>query len=51
MPLKAVPVAQVPAATTMTSGPSNTQGNISMAESSKQSIEWYREIITQLAEN
>ena len=29
----------------------NTQGNISIAKSSKQSVEWYREIITQLIEN
>ena len=35
----------------MTSGPSNTQSDISMAKSSEQSVEWYREIITQLIEN
>ena len=46
MPLKAVLTAQIPAATVTTLGPSNTQGNISMAKSSKQSIEWYKEIIT-----
>ena len=46
MPPKAVPAAQVPAATIMTSGPSNTQSDISMAKSSKQSVKWYREIIT-----
>ena len=51
MPPKAVPAAQVPAATATTSGPSNTQGDTSMAESSEQSVEWYREMITQLAEN
>ena len=45
MPLKAVPAAQVPAATATTLGPSNTQNNTSMVESSKQSVEWYREII------
>ena len=39
MPLKAVLAAQVLAATVMTSGPSNIQGNISMAESSEQLVE------------
>ena len=38
MPLKAVPTAQVPVVTATTLGPSNTQGNISMAKSSEQSI-------------
>ena len=38
MPLKAVPTAQVLAVTAMTSGPSNTQGDISIAKSSKQSV-------------
>ena len=46
MPLKAVLAAQVLIATTTTSGLSNTQGDISMAKSSKQSVKWYREIIT-----
>ena len=41
----------MPAATVTTSGPLNTQSDISMAKSSKQSVEWYREIITQLIEN
>ena len=39
------------AATAMTSGPLNIQGDTSMAESSEQSVEWYREMITQLVEN
>ena len=51
MPLKAVLTAQVLAVTVTTSGPSNTQGNTSMAKSSKQSVEWYREMITQLIKN
>ena len=51
MPLKAVPAAQVLAATAITSRPSNIQSNISIAKSSKQLIKWYREIITQLIEN
>ena len=46
MLLKAVLAAQVPAVTAMTSGPLNTQGNISIAKSSEQSVKWYREIIT-----
>ena len=45
MLLKAVPAAQMLVATVTTLGLSNTQGNISMAKSSKQSVEWYREII------
>jgi hypothetical protein len=45
MPLKAVPAAQVLAATATTLGPSNIQGDISMAKSSEQSVEWYREMI------
>ena len=31
-------MAQVPAATVTTSGPSNTQGNISIAKNSEQSV-------------
>ena len=45
MLLKAVLVAQVLAATVITLGLSNTQGNTSIAKSSKQLVEWYREII------
>ena len=51
MPPKAVLVVNMPAVTVTTSGPSGTQGNTSIAKSSKQSIEWYREIITQLTDN
>ena len=40
MPLKAVPAAQVLAATVMTLGSLNTQSNISMAKSSKQLIKY-----------
>ena len=39
MPLKAVPAAQVLAATAMTLRPLNTQGDISMAKNSKQLVE------------
>ena len=46
MPLKAVPAAQVLITTVMTLGLSNTQGDISIAKSSKQSVKWYREMIT-----
>ena len=46
MPLKAVPAAQVLATTVTTLGLLNTQGNISIAKSSKQSVKWYKEIIT-----
>ena len=51
MPLKVVPAAQVLVATVMTLEPSNTQSDISIAKSSKQSVKWYKEIITQLIEN
>ena len=34
-----------------TSGPAKTQNNTSMAESSNQSVEWYKDIITQLIDN
>ena len=51
MLLKAVLAAQVLAATVMTLGLLNTQSNISIIKSSKQSVKWYREIITQLIEN
>ena len=33
------------------SGPAETQGNTSMAKSSNQSVEWYKDIITQLIDN
>ena len=45
MPLKAVLTAQA-LAVIMTLGPSGTQGDTSIAKSSKQSVKWYREIIT-----
>ena len=51
MPLKAVLAASILAATVTTSGPSGTQGNTNIAKLSKQSIEWYKEIITQLINN
>ena len=46
----AVPMATVPAEIT-TLGLSGTQGDTSIAKTSKQSVEWYRDIITQLTEN
>ena len=45
MLLKAVLVAQALAATVITLGLLNIQGNISIAKSSKQLIKWYKEII------
>ena len=42
---KAVLVASV-LATVMTSGLSGMQSNTNMAKLSKQSVEWYREVIT-----
>ena len=41
----AVPAVIVPVAIT-TSGPLGTQDNTNMAKTSKQLVEWYREIIT-----
>ena len=51
MPLKVVPAASVPAVIVTILGPSGTQGNTNIAKLSKQSVEWYREMITQLADN
>jgi hypothetical protein len=52
MPPKAVQPAQhTPSTEAGTSGPAGTQGDTSMAESSDQSVEWYRDMITQLADN
>ena len=51
MPLKAVPAANILVATVIMLGPSGIQGDTSMAKLNKQLVEWYREIITQLADN
>ena len=51
MLLKAAVPAAIVLAVITTSEPSGTQGNTSMAETSKQLVEWYREIITQLIKN
>ena len=45
MPLKVVPAVNI-LATVITSGPLGTQSNTNMAKLSKQSVKWYREIIT-----
>ena len=50
MPLKAVLAASTPTIVT-TSEPLGTQSNTSIAKLSEQSVEWYREMITQLADN
>ena len=50
MPLKAVLAVNM-LAIAITSGPLGTQSNTSIAKSCKQSVEWYREIITQLTDN
>ena len=50
MPPKAVLAANILAVPT-TSGLSGTQSNTSIAKLSKQSVEQYREIITQFIEN
>ena len=51
MPPKAVLAASVLAAIVIISGLLGIQGNTNIAKLSKQSIEWYREIITQLIDN
>ena len=51
MPLKAVPAVSILAAIVTILGPSGTQSDTSIAELSKQSVEWYKEIITQLTDN
>ena len=49
---KAVQLAQYTLLTEVgTSGPARTQSNTSMAKSSNQLVEWYRDIITQLINN
>ena len=50
MPLKVVLAANM-LATVITLGLLGIQGNTSIAELSKQSVKWYKEIITQLADN
>ena len=50
MPLKVVPAANM-LAIVIISGPLGTQSNINIAKLSKQLVEWYREIITQLTDN
>ena len=46
MPLKAAVPTVTELAVIITSGLSGTQGNTSIAKTSKQSVEWYRDIIT-----
>ena len=47
MPPKAVQLAQYTLLTEAgTSGPAGIQGNTSIAKSSNQSVEWYRDMIT-----
>ena len=46
MPPKAVLVVSVLTATVIISGPSGTQSNTSIVKLSKQSVKWYKEIIT-----
>ena len=51
MPLKVVLAASALAVIVTILGPLGTQGDTSMAKLSKQLVEWYREIITQLTDN
>ena len=51
MPLKAVLVANVPAVTVIILGPLGMQRNTNIVKLSKQSVEQYKEIITQLVDN
>ena len=52
MPPKAVQPAQRTLLTEVgILGPARTQGNTSMAKSSDQLVEWYKDIITQLVDN
>ena len=46
MPLKAVLAASALAAIVIISGPLGTQGDTSIAKLSKQSVKWYKKIIT-----
>ena len=52
MPPKIIQPAQhTPLTGVGTLGPARTQNNTSMAKSSNQLVEWYRDIITQLMDN
>ena len=52
MPFKAVQLAQYTLLTEAgTLGPVKIQGDTSIAKSSNQSVEWYRDIITQFIDN
>ena len=51
MPLKAVPAANILAVIVIILGPLGIQSDTSMAKSSEQLVEQYREIITQLIDN
>ena len=52
MPPKAVQLAQCTLLTEAgTTGPAKIQSNTSIAKSSNQSVEWYRDIITQFIDN
>ena len=51
MLLRAVLAVNMLAAIVITLGPLGTQGNTSIAKLNKQSVEWYKEIITQLTDN
>ena len=46
MPLKAVPAASALVAIAIISGLLGTQGDTSIAKLNKQSVKWYKEIIT-----
>ena len=51
MPPKAVLIANALAVTVIILGLLGTQGNTSIAKLNKQLVEWYRKMITQLADN
>ena len=51
MPLKAVPTVNMLVVTVIMSGLLGTQGDTNIAKLSKQLVEWYKEIITQLIDN
>ena len=51
MLLKAVSAANAPAVIVTMLGLLGTQGNTNITKLSKQLVEWYREIITQLVDN
>ena len=51
LPKAVQPAQRTPLTEAGTAGPAEIQSNTSIAKSSDQSVEWYRDMITQLIDN